>query len=135
LTNPQEVYDGIKNRALEMKAENPLPKAILDAADSPPADYITQAGWVLIAFQNALWQLLHACTLEEGVVDTVIARRRHGYQCRHCGSPLTFSPRLEEMLTFQIVQRSPLVPRRCSASRGILRHVAASSRRGDPTKG
>jgi hypothetical protein len=54
LTNPQEVYnDGIKNRALEMKAENPLPKAIRYAADSPPADYITQAGWVLIAFQNA----------------------------------------------------------------------------------
>lgn len=28
-------------------------------------------GWVLIAWQNALWQLLHAPNLEEGVVDTV----------------------------------------------------------------
>jgi len=27
---------------------------------------------VIIAFQNALWQLLHAKSLEEGVVDTVM---------------------------------------------------------------
>jgi ADP-ribosylglycohydrolase len=37
-----------------------------------PANYLRQQGWVLIAFQNALWQLLHATTLEEGVVDTVM---------------------------------------------------------------
>jgi dihydroxyacetone kinase-like predicted kinase len=29
-------------------------------------------GWVLIAFQNALWQMLHAPSFEEGVVDTVM---------------------------------------------------------------
>ena len=29
-------------------------------------------GWVLIALQNALWQMLHASNLEEGVVDTVM---------------------------------------------------------------
>jgi ADP-ribosylglycohydrolase len=28
-------------------------------------------GWVLIALQNAFWQLLHAATLEEGVIDTI----------------------------------------------------------------
>jgi ADP-ribosyl-[dinitrogen reductase] hydrolase len=28
-------------------------------------------GWVLIAFQNALWQPPHAASLEEGVVDTI----------------------------------------------------------------
>ena len=39
---------------------------------TPPADYIYQQGWVLIAFRNALWQLLHAPNLEEGVVDTVM---------------------------------------------------------------
>jgi ADP-ribosylglycohydrolase len=33
---------------------------------------VNQQGWVLIAFQNALWQLLHAPTLKEGVVDTVM---------------------------------------------------------------
>lgn len=29
-------------------------------------------GWVLVAFQNAFFQLLHASTLEEGVVDSVM---------------------------------------------------------------
>jgi ADP-ribosylglycohydrolase len=47
-------------------------RAIVDAAAKPPTDYISQQGWVLIAFQNALWQLLHAENLEEGVVDTVM---------------------------------------------------------------
>ncbi len=55
-----------------MAVEKPLMKAILDAADQPPIDYLTQQGWVIIEFQNALWQLLHAKTLQEGVVDTVM---------------------------------------------------------------
>jgi len=55
-----------------MNGEKPLLKVILNAADSAPADYVSKQGWVLIAFQNALWQLLHAPTLEEGVVDTVM---------------------------------------------------------------
>ena len=29
-------------------------------------------GWILIALQNAFYQLLHAPSLEEGVVDTVM---------------------------------------------------------------
>ena len=37
----------------------------------PPSDYIDKQGWVLIAFQNVLWQLLHAPSLEEALVDTV----------------------------------------------------------------
>ena len=55
-----------------MKVEKPLMKAVLDAADSRPADYVHQQGWVLIALQNALYQLLRAKSLEEGVVDTVM---------------------------------------------------------------
>ncbi len=39
---------------------------------APPADYQDQMGWVLIALQNAFWQLLHSASLEEGVVDTVM---------------------------------------------------------------
>ena len=37
---------------------------------SAQPDYVHQQGWVLIAFQNALYQLLHAPSLEDGVVDT-----------------------------------------------------------------
>jgi ADP-ribosyl-[dinitrogen reductase] hydrolase len=68
----QEIYEQIKNWATEMNVEAPLMKAIVDAYSSPPADYVHQQGWVLIAFQNALWQLLHAPSLEEGVVDSVM---------------------------------------------------------------
>ena len=37
-----------------------------------PRDYQSQMGWVLVAFQNALWQMLHAPSFEDGVVDTVM---------------------------------------------------------------
>jgi len=47
---------------------------ILEAAKSEvPRDFMTNQGWVRIAFQNAFYQLLHAQTLEEGVVNTVRA--------------------------------------------------------------
>ena len=70
--SPQGIYQDIKCWATEMSVEKPLMKAILDAAHSAPADYIHQQGWVIIAFQNALWQLLNASSLEEGVVDTIM---------------------------------------------------------------
>jgi ADP-ribosyl-[dinitrogen reductase] hydrolase len=67
-----EIYDQFKKWAVEMRIEAPLRKVIVDASTSPPANYLQQQGWVLIAFQNALWQLLHAASLEEGVVHTVM---------------------------------------------------------------
>jgi ADP-ribosylglycohydrolase len=36
-------------------------------------DYSSKMCWVLIALGNAFWQLLHATTLEKGVVSTVMA--------------------------------------------------------------
>ena len=71
-TSAQQLYEDIKDWAAAMKIEKPLMKVILDAADRRPPDYLNQQGWVLIAFQNALWQLLHAKSLEEGVVGTVM---------------------------------------------------------------
>jgi ADP-ribosyl-[dinitrogen reductase] hydrolase len=47
-------------------------QALEDARDKPPADYVEKMGWVLIALQNAFYQLLHAPSLEEGVVDTIM---------------------------------------------------------------
>ena len=38
---------------------------------APPADYYSQMGWVRIALQNAVFQLLHAADVREGVEDTV----------------------------------------------------------------
>lgn len=70
--SPQELYEDIKQWAAKMRVEKSLEQAILNAADSPPTEYVHQQGWVIIAFQNALWQLLHALSLEECVVDTVM---------------------------------------------------------------
>jgi len=70
--NAQEIYDQIRNWAMEMRIGAPLMKAIVDASTSPPSDFLHLQGWVLIGFQNALWQLLHAPSLKKGVVDTVM---------------------------------------------------------------
>ena len=70
--SPRDTYEDIKVWATELKVQKVLMKAILDAPDSVPADYVHLQGWVIIAFQNALWQLLNAPSFEEGVVDTVM---------------------------------------------------------------
>ncbi len=46
-----------------MYIEPKLLDAINRAFSEPPSDYIHHQGWVLIAFQNALYQLLHAPSL------------------------------------------------------------------------
>ena len=66
------LYEQIVDWAQDMAADARLQNAIRAAADEPPADFTRQGGWVLIALQNALWQMLHAFSLEEGVVDTVM---------------------------------------------------------------
>lgn len=71
-TGVRTLYEQIKRWAAAMRVEASLMKSITDASTAPPAEYLQQQGWVLIAFQNALWQLLHAPSLEEGVVDTIM---------------------------------------------------------------
>ena len=45
-------------------------------------------GWVLIAFQNALFQMLHAPNLEEGVVNTVMQGGDTDTNAAICGALL-----------------------------------------------
>lgn len=68
---PQDLYERIQTWAREHSVESTLMSAVDGATVAPPADYMHQQGWVLTAFRNALWQLLHAENLEEAVVDTV----------------------------------------------------------------
>jgi len=68
----EDLFGQIESWAKEMKVADALMEAIIGASTAPPSDYIQQQGWVLIAFQNALWQLLHASSLEDGVIDTVM---------------------------------------------------------------
>jgi ADP-ribosylglycohydrolase/fructose-1,6-bisphosphatase/inositol monophosphatase family enzyme len=59
-------------RWLQASDGEPSVLASVEAARlAAPADYQTQQGWVLVALQNAFFQLLHATTFEDGVVATV----------------------------------------------------------------
>ncbi len=66
------IYERIVAWARDMQVDHRLLAAINRAAQAPPADFTSLSGWVLIAFQNALWQLLQAADLEQGLVDSVM---------------------------------------------------------------
>jgi ADP-ribosylglycohydrolase len=69
-TGPDEAYKAALAWATA-EAEPVVAEALARAAESaPPCDGQT-IGWVLIALQNAFHELLHAASLEEGVVRTV----------------------------------------------------------------
>jgi ADP-ribosylglycohydrolase len=85
---PASLYAGMLLWAEHLDAEPALRGALLDAAISPPADFQRQQGWVLIALRNALWQLLHAPRLEEGVIDTVMRGGDTDTNAAICGALL-----------------------------------------------
>lgn len=85
---PAELYQAVRAAAAAGNAETSLRGAIEAAEVDPPADYQTQQGWVLIALQNALWQLLHAPSLEEGVVGTVMRGGDTDTNAAVCGALL-----------------------------------------------
>ena len=78
----------IRDRAKRMPVEAALLATIDKAAQAPPPDFVRQQGWVLIAFQNALYQLLHAPSMEEGVVDTVMRGGDTDTNAAICGALL-----------------------------------------------
>ncbi len=87
-THPEALYHKVCEWGVDMQVEPGLAKAISSAADGPPTDYISSAGWVLIAFQNAFHQLLHAANLEEGVVNTVMQGGDTDTNAAICGALL-----------------------------------------------
>ena len=83
-----EVHHRIAEWAKQRDVDALLLDVIRTSASFPPTEYIRQQGWVLIAFHNALWQLLHASTLEEAVVDTVIRGGDTDTNAAICGTLL-----------------------------------------------
>ncbi|MFZ4616077.1 MAG: ADP-ribosylglycohydrolase family protein [Rectinemataceae bacterium] len=69
---PKDLFERIQGIALERCVEASVMASIEAAAVEAPANFLSQMGWVLIAFQNALYQLLHAPSLELGIIDTVM---------------------------------------------------------------
>jgi ADP-ribosylglycohydrolase/fructose-1,6-bisphosphatase/inositol monophosphatase family enzyme len=68
---PAALYEYILEFARQRHMNPDVVDALVRAAAAPPDDFLHNAGWVLTAFQNAFYQLLHAPSLEVGVVDTV----------------------------------------------------------------
>lgn len=66
-------YQAALDEARRSSAATPVFEALREAGERAPDDYQTQQGWVLIALQNAFYQVLHAPSLEDGVVQTVMA--------------------------------------------------------------
>jgi ADP-ribosylglycohydrolase len=87
-TGSKELYQQILDWAKEMKGDESLLEAITGASTAPPTNYVQHQGWVLIAFRNALWQLLHAPNFEEGVVDTVMRGGDTDTNAAICGALL-----------------------------------------------
>jgi ADP-ribosylglycohydrolase len=71
--NARECYEAACDEAKRSSVVEPVADALREAAERPPKDFQTHQGWVPIALQNAFYQLLHAPSLEEGVVQTVMA--------------------------------------------------------------
>jgi len=83
-----DLYQQIVTWAESASTAEELMTAIRGAADGPPADYVGQQGWVLTAFRNALWQLIHSPDLESGVVDTVMRGGDTDTNAAICGALL-----------------------------------------------
>ncbi len=83
-----DLYGEIAGWAEDIDVDVRLKEKIAAAADSPPDEFNHQQGWVLIAFPNALWQLLNAESVEEGIVDTVMRGGDTDTNAAICGALL-----------------------------------------------
>jgi ADP-ribosyl-[dinitrogen reductase] hydrolase len=72
-SSPTHLYEHALGWTKEHSCEPTVSEALRRAADEPPADFLNQPGWVLIALQNAFYQLLQAPNLEDGVVASAMA--------------------------------------------------------------
>lgn len=71
---PQAAYEAALRWARHACREDAVTSVLCAAASAPPPEYLTQQGCVLVALQNAFYQLLHVPSLEAGVVASVVAR-------------------------------------------------------------
>ena len=67
--SPAQIYQELKKYGGSFNVDPTVSDALDRAAAERPDKY---SGWVLAGFQNAIYQLLHSNTFEEGVVDTIM---------------------------------------------------------------
>ena len=83
-----QVHRNIAGWAEQRECDASLLDTVRESVFTPPSDYVEQQGWVLVAFQNALWQLLHAPSLEEALVNTVMRGGDTDTNAAICGALL-----------------------------------------------
>jgi ADP-ribosylglycohydrolase len=71
-TGPQSCYEAALSEASKPNFSPTVRECLDRAAVAAPDDFMTHQGWVLIALQNAFFQLLHAKSLVAGLSDTVM---------------------------------------------------------------
>jgi ADP-ribosyl-[dinitrogen reductase] hydrolase len=72
-SNAQTTYRFASSWAHDQDVDSAVLESLEAAESEAPRDFITNQGWVRVAFQNAFYQLLRAPTLEDGVINTVRA--------------------------------------------------------------
>jgi ADP-ribosylglycohydrolase len=68
---PEQTWSRAMEWLHKEHAEPGVLAAVKAAHHHPPPDYRSQHGWVLIALHDAFFQLLHAATLKDALLDTV----------------------------------------------------------------
>jgi ADP-ribosylglycohydrolase/fructose-1,6-bisphosphatase/inositol monophosphatase family enzyme len=68
----QITYQFATDLASSCKVSEPVQSRLTAAVKAPPHEFEGgKMGWVLVAFQNAFYQLLHANSLEDAIISTV----------------------------------------------------------------
>lgn len=82
------LYQQILRWCNDFRVEKTVLEAIRRAESGPPSDFMRQQGWVLVAFQNAIWQMLCAPSFEDALVDTVMRGGDTDTNAAICGALL-----------------------------------------------
>ncbi len=69
--SPSEAYEHLFTSAERLDVCREVRQTIASSAKASPADYLSKQGWVLVAFGNAIYELLHASSAEEAIVATI----------------------------------------------------------------
>jgi ADP-ribosylglycohydrolase len=87
-TSPEVLFANTAARAGKIDADRALLGVIDQAAGEMPRDFLRSQGWVLIAFQNALFHLLHTTSLEDAIIKTVMQGGDTDTNAAICGALL-----------------------------------------------
>ncbi len=84
----EEVYALALDMTGSSEANDTVKDVLLRARDERPHYLGSTKGWVLVALQNAFWQLLNAASVEEGVVATAMVGGDTDTNAVICGAVL-----------------------------------------------